>query len=206
MDDFRPSERLLSPASGALDTVAARYADILIALGEDPRREGLLRTPMRAAKAMTDLTRGYRDDLASLVNGARFASDNREMVVVRDITFYSLCEHHLLPFFGRVHVAYLPAGTVIGLSKIPRIVDMFARRLQIQESMTRQIAESIESATGADGVGVVVEGQHMCMMMRGVEKQGASMTTSAMLGRFQDEAGSRGRFLELLRVPAVGFG
>ncbi len=199
MDDLRPVELLDRDHADVIDATASHYEAILRLLGEDPAREGLLSTPKRAAKAMAFLTRGYQQDVETLVNGARFASDNREMVMVRDVEFYSLCEHHLLPFFGRAHIAYLPAGTVIGLSKIPRIIDMFARRLQIQENMTRQIAECIQTVTGAEGVAVVVEGQHMCMMMRGVEKQAASMTTSSMLGRFREDARTRGEFLGLLR-------
>jgi GTP cyclohydrolase IA len=195
MDDLRP----LGPPAAASDDALARlesaYLEVLRGVGEAPEREGLLRTPLRAAKAMAFLTRGYTQDIPTLVNGAIFASDNHEMVIVKDIEFYSLCEHHLLPFLGRVHVAYLPSGKVIGLSKIPRIVDVFARRLQIQENMTRQIAECLQDATGADGVAVVVEGQHMCMMMRGVEKQNASMSTSSMLGRFREDARTRSEFL-----------
>lgn len=199
MDDLRDPLHPMASGVDAQHVMAQHYHDILVQLGEQPEREGLLRTPQRAAKAMVELTRGYRDDLATLVNGAIFASDNREMVVVRDIEFYSLCEHHLLPFFGRAHVAYLPAGQVIGLSKIPRIVDMFARRLQIQENMTRQIAECVQQVTGADGVAVVIEGQHMCMMMRGVGKQAASMSSSAMFGRFLEDPRTRSEFLGLIR-------
>jgi GTP cyclohydrolase IA len=186
-------------AAKPVDPMEDAYRTVLEAIGEQPSREGLLRTPHRAAKAMAFLTRGYQQDLSTLINGAVFESDNREMVIVTDIEFYSLCEHHLLPFTGRAHVAYLPSGKVIGLSKIPRIVDMFARRLQIQENMTRQIADCLLEVTGGEGVAVVLEGQHMCMMMRGVEKQSASMTTSSMLGRFREDPRTRGEFLSLIR-------
>jgi GTP cyclohydrolase I len=199
MDDLRPAQPVPTPLVDPVGRLEAAYLDILRGLGEAPEREGLLRTPLRAAKAMAFLTRGYTEDIPTLVNGAIFASDNHEMVIVKDIEFYSLCEHHLLPFLGRVHVAYLPSGKVIGLSKIPRIVDVFARRLQIQENMTRQIAECLQEATGADGVAVVVEGQHLCMMMRGVGKQNASMSTSSMLGRFREDARTRSEFLSLIR-------
>lgn len=179
--------------------VENQYLNILQAIGENPQRDGLRDTPKRAAKAMQFLTSGYQKNLAELVNGAIFESDMDEMVIVRDIEMYSLCEHHLLPFTGRCHVAYLPRGKVIGLSKIPRIVDMFARRLQIQEGMTRDIALAIEQVTGAKGVGVVVEARHMCMMMRGVEKQNSSMMTSVMLGSFREDSRTRAEFLNLLQ-------
>jgi len=179
--------------------VEQEYRAILQAVGEDPEREGLLRTPHRAAKAMEFLTQGYRQNLQDLVNDALFASSNNEMVIVRDIELYSLCEHHLLPFIGRAHVAYLPAGKVLGLSKIPRIVDMFARRLQIQEKLTQQIGNCILEVTGALGVAVVVEAKHLCAMMRGVQKQNSSMTTSMMLGRFRDDPRTRQEFLTLIK-------
>ncbi|MFO7954934.1 GTP cyclohydrolase I FolE [Thioalkalivibrio sp.] len=182
----------------APEQLAERYRDILAGLGENPRREGLLDTPMRAAKAMQYLTRGYHQDLDSIVNGALFSSDNDEMVLLRDIELYSLCEHHLLPIIGKVHVAYLPNGKVIGLSKIARIVDMFAARLQIQESLTRQIAEALMEVTNAKGVGVVVDAKHMCMTMRGVEKQHSSMATSVMLGAFREDGRTRREFLNLI--------
>lgn len=175
------------------------YKAILEAVGEDPMREGLLRTPQRAAKAMQFLTQGYTQDLTALINDAVFTTSNNEMVIVRDIELYSLCEHHLLPFLGRAHVAYLPNGKVLGLSKIPRIVDMFARRLQIQEKLTQQIGNCIQEVTGAKGVAVVVEAKHLCAMMRGVEKQNSSMTTSMMLGRFRDDPRTRQEFLTLIR-------
>ena len=182
-----------------IDELAANYHRILEALGEDPGREGLRDTPLRAAKAMTFLTDGYRMNLHEIVNNAVFQSDNDEMVVVRDIELCSLCEHHLLPFIGRCHVGYLPSGKVLGLSKIARITDMFARRLQIQENLTLQIANAVEEVTGAKGVGVVIEARHMCMMMRGVQKQNSEMTTSVMLGRMRDSAATRQEFLSLVR-------
>ncbi|MEQ1438103.1 GTP cyclohydrolase I FolE [Fontimonas sp. SYSU GA230001] len=175
------------------------FRAIIEALGENPDREGLLRTPYRAARAMEFLTQGYEQDLDEIVNGAVFESSNDEMVIVRDIELYSLCEHHLLPFFGKAHVAYLPSGKVIGLSKIPRIVDMYARRLQIQENLTQQIGQSIERVTHAMGVAVVIEAQHLCAMMRGVQKQNSSMITSVMLGRFREDPRTRQEFLELIR-------
>ncbi|BBB29579.1 GTP cyclohydrolase I FolE [Neptunomonas japonica] len=174
------------------------YATIIEQVGEDLSREGLVDTPARAAKAMAYLTRGYQQNLEEVVNNALFPSDNSEMVLVKDIELYSLCEHHLLPFIGKAHVAYIPDGKVIGLSKIARIVDMYARRLQIQENMTKEIAEAIMSMTGAKGVGVVIEAKHMCMMMRGVEKQNGSMKTSMMLGTFRSKPETRSEFLSLL--------
>ncbi|WP_293266534.1 GTP cyclohydrolase I FolE [Neptunomonas sp.] len=174
------------------------YATIIEQVGEDLSREGLVDTPARAAKAMAYLTRGYQQNLEEVVNNALFPSDNSEMVLVKDIELYSLCEHHLLPFIGKAHVAYIPDGKVIGLSKIARIVDMYARRLQIQENMTKEIAEAIMSMTGAKGVGVVIEAKHMCMMMRGVEKQNGSMKTSMMLGTFRSKPETRSEFLALL--------
>ncbi|MFA5938212.1 MAG: GTP cyclohydrolase I FolE [Sinimarinibacterium sp.] len=175
------------------------FRAIIESIGENPDREGLLRTPYRAARAMEFLTQGYEQDLDEIVNGAVFESSNDEMVIVRNIELYSLCEHHLLPFFGKAHVAYLPSGKVIGLSKIPRIVDMYARRLQIQENLTQQIGQSIERVTQATGVAVVIEAQHLCAMMRGVEKQNSSMITSVMLGRFREDPRTRQEFLELIR-------
>ena len=175
------------------------YADIIEAVGEDLARDGLRDTPDRAAKAMQFLTQGYDQTLEQVVNGAIFESDSEDMVIVRDIELYSLCEHHMLPFIGKCHVAYLPRGKVIGLSKIARIVDMYARRLQIQESLTKQIATAVLEVTDGLGVGVIVESQHMCMMMRGVQKQNSSMTTSAMLGRFRADINTRNEFLQLVR-------
>jgi len=180
-------------------TLPHHYRDILKGLGEDPEREGLLDTPKRAAKAMQYLCRGYEQSLETIVNGALFTSDNGEMVLVKDIELYSLCEHHLLPFIGKAHVAYIPSGKVLGLSKVARIVDMFARRLQIQENLTRQIADCIAQVTGAAGVAVVIEAKHMCMMMRGVEKQNSSMNTSVMLGAFRENAATRSEFLSLIK-------
>jgi GTP cyclohydrolase I len=175
------------------------YRDILINLGEDVNREGLKDTPKRAAKALKFLTKGYNENLDDIVNNAIFKSDNDEMVILKNIELYSLCEHHLLPFVGSCHVAYLPQGKVIGLSKIARIVDHFARRLQIQENLTMQIANCLQSLTGALGVGVIIEAKHFCMMMRGVEKQNATMTTSAMLGDFRHDAACRAEFLSLIQ-------
>jgi len=175
------------------------YTSILRQLGEDPAREGLRDTPKRAAKAMRYLCRGYEQSLEEVVNGALFSSDTSEMVLVKNIELYSLCEHHLLPFIGKVHVAYLPAGKVLGLSKVARIVDMYARRLQIQENLSRQIAEAVQQVTAASGVAVVIEAQHMCMMMRGVEKQNSSMVTSVMLGEFHENAATRAEFMNLIR-------
>eukprot|EP00764_Aduncisulcus_paluster_P000342 gnl/Carplike_NY0171/10479_a14770_152.p1 GENE.gnl/Carplike_NY0171/10479_a14770_152~~gnl/Carplike_NY0171/10479_a14770_152.p1 ORF type:complete len:204 (-),score=2.22 gnl/Carplike_NY0171/10479_a14770_152:103-645(-) len=174
------------------------YAQIIEQLGEDLDRDGLKDTPTRAAKAMRFLTRGYNQTLNEVVNDALFPSDNSEMVVVQNIELYSLCEHHLLPFIGKAHVAYIPNGKVLGLSKLARIVDMYARRLQIQENMTKEIAEAIQNVTGAAGVGVVIEAQHMCMMMRGVEKQNASMKTSMMLGSFRSNPATRAEFMALV--------
>ena len=174
------------------------YATIIEQVGEDLNRDGLLDTPARAAKAMAYLTKGYKQNLEEVVNNALFESDNSEMVLVKDIELYSLCEHHMLPFIGKAHVAYIPDGKVLGLSKIARIVDMYARRLQIQENMTQQIAEAIMSVTGAKGVGVVIEAKNMCIMMRGVEKQNGSMKTSMMLGTFRSKPETRAEFLSLL--------
>jgi GTP cyclohydrolase I len=178
--------------------VEEQYRDIIQAIGEDPRRDGLARTPLRAAKAMQFMTQGYRQRVEEIVNGAIFESSNSEMVIVRDIELYSLCEHHLLPFIGKAHVAYLPGGKVLGLSKIARIVDMFARRLQIQENLTRQIGETVQKVTNARGVGVVIEAKHLCMMMRGVEKQNSMMTTSYMEGVFREDERTRAEFLTLI--------
>ncbi|TQV61716.1 MAG: GTP cyclohydrolase I FolE [Halothiobacillaceae bacterium] len=191
---------LLNSPHGKAESVLMEkhYEAILGAVGEDISRDGLLDTPKRAAKAMRFLTKGYHETLAQVIGGALFESDNDEMVIVKEIELYSLCEHHLLPMVGRVHVGYLPDGKVLGLSKVARIVEMFARRLQIQENMTRQIAEAILEATHAKGVAVVVEAQHFCMMMRGVEKQNSWTTTSMMLGRFREDRGTRMEFLSLI--------
>jgi GTP cyclohydrolase IA len=176
---------------------------LLAELGEDPAREGLLDTPKRVEKALRFLTGGYTADLDATLNNALFSVDYNEMVIVRDIDFYSLCEHHLLPFFGKCHVAYLPQGRVLGLSKIPRLVDIFARRLQIQERMTSQIAETIRDKVDPLGVAVVMEATHLCMSMRGVEKQNSVAATSAMLGVFREDARTRMEFLELIRRPEL---
>jgi len=184
------------PSQVDLDAARESILQLIKAVGEDPEREGLRRTPERVARMYAELLRGYATDSAKLVNGALFNIDYDEMVIVRDIEFYSLCEHHMLPFIGRAHVAYLPAGRVIGLSKIPRIVDMFARRLQVQERMTRQIANYIGELLKPQGVAVVVEAMHMCSMMRGVKKHDARMTTSAMHGAFRANLATRQEFLD----------
>ncbi|MBN7819698.1 GTP cyclohydrolase I FolE [Bowmanella sp. Y26] len=180
------------------DQLNSHYQQIITLLGEDVSREGLVDTPKRAAKAMQFLTDGYHKSLDEVVNGAIFESNTDELVVVQDIEFYSLCEHHMLPFIGRCHIAYLPNGKVLGLSKFARIVDMFARRLQIQEGLTKQIAEAVQEVTGAKGVGVIMEGKHMCMMMRGVQKQNSSMVTSVMLGGLRKSQATRDEFLRLI--------
>lgn len=175
------------------------FKNLLEQIGEDVNRDGLKRTPERAAKALKYLTSGYSEDIDKVINNAVFPSDNDEMIIVKDIELYSLCEHHLLPFFGKCHVGYLPDGKIIGLSKVARIVDVFARRLQVQENLTRQIAETLMQSTGAKGVGVVIEAKHLCMMMRGVEKQNSIMTTSCMLGQFRSRNSTRSEFLSLIR-------
>ncbi|MBY6030454.1 GTP cyclohydrolase I FolE [Halomonas denitrificans] len=180
------------------EALANHYRHIIEELGEDPEREGLVDTPKRAAKAMQFLNRGYTQSLEEIVNGAVFSSETDEMVLVKDIELYSMCEHHLLPFIGKCHIAYLPQGKVLGLSKFARIVDMYARRMQIQENLTRQIADAVQQVTGAKGVAVVVEARHLCMMMRGVEKQNSSMTSSVMLGAFREKASTRQEFLTLV--------
>ncbi len=172
---------------------------ILVRLGEDPRREGLLRTPLRVAKALDFLTSGYTTSVADVVNNAIFAESSEEMVIVKDIEFYSLCEHHLLPFFGKAHIGYLPKGKIIGLSKVARIVDVFARRLQVQERLTNQIADALMEILEPQGVAVVLEASHFCMMMRGVQKQNSLTVTSAMRGLFRHDARTRSEFLELLK-------
>lgn len=182
-----------------MKSMSAAYASILKGVGEDPTRDGLRDTPERAAKAMEYLTQGYQQTLEEVLNDAVFDSDSEEMVIVRDIELYSLCEHHMLPFIGKAHVAYLPTGKVIGLSKVARIVDMYARRLQIQENLTQQIAHAVSAVTNGLGVGVVIECQHMCMMMRGVQKQNSMMTTSSMLGTFRSDINTRNEFLQLIR-------
>ena len=175
------------------------YKKLLKDIGEDARREGLRGTPARAAKAMQFMTSGYSKNIKEVINNAIFTADSDEMIIVKDIELYSLCEHHLLPFFGKCHVGYIPNGKIIGLSKVARIVDVFARRLQVQESLTKQIAETLLKALSAKGVGVVIEAQHLCMMMRGVEKQNSVMKTSCMLGSFRKEISTRAEFLSLIK-------
>lgn len=187
---------LLSPTPANQDAIRAAVQQILLAVGEDPDREGLLRTPDRVARAYEELLSGYRTDPVALVNDAIFEENYDEMVIVRDIEFYSLCEHHMLPFIGRAHVAYIPNGRVIGLSKIPRVVDMFARRLQVQERLTRQVAEFLETLLRPQGVAVVMEAVHMCSMMRGVKKHDSRMTTSTMVGAFRRNLATRQEFLD----------
>ncbi len=176
------------------------FTKILENLGEDPSRQGLVKTPHRAAKAMEFLTSGYRQSVDEILNGAIFDEDYDEMVIVKEIEFYSLCEHHILPFWGKCHVGYLPRKRIIGLSKIPRIVDMFSRRLQVQERLTREIAESLETALDPQGVAVVMEGRHLCMMARGVEKQAPVMTTNVMRGTFREDSSTRAEFLRCIQV------
>ena len=180
-------------------SIAAHTRHVLELLGEDPSREGLARTPVRYENALRFITSGYRMSLEEIVNGALFHVKCDEMVIIRDIEFFSTCEHHLLPFFGKMHVAYLPKDKVIGLSKIPRIVDMFARRLQLQERLTEQVAQAIQEVISPRGVGVLCEAQHFCMMMRGVEKQGSSTVTSTMLGSFRSRKATRDEFLSLVK-------
>ena len=182
-----------------MGNIETSVINILEAIGEDPNRQGLSKTPQRVAKMYRELTRGYEMTCDKVINNALFDVEYDEMVLVTNIEFYSLCEHHMLPFYGVAHVAYIPKGKVVGLSKIPRIVDMFARRLQVQENMTRQIADVLFNCLKPEGVGVVVEANHMCMMMRGVEKDKAKMITSALLGSFKDDPKTRTEFLELIR-------
>ena len=173
---------------------------LLKEIGEDPEREGLIKTPSRVSKAWSFFSRGYNQDVDEIINDAIFNEDAKDMVVVRDVEFFSLCEHHLIPFFGKAHVAYIPNGKVVGLSKIPRIIDMFSRRLQVQERLTRQIAETIQDVLEPIGVAVIMEGQHMCMQMRGVEKQNSLTTTSSMLGKFRQSDRTRAEFLSIIRL------
>jgi GTP cyclohydrolase I len=198
------ADALATPAAATTynETMQDLVKRMLEELGEDPDREGLVRTPQRVDKALRFLTSGYSADIDAVLNEALFSVDYNEMVIVRDIDFYSLCEHHLLPFFGKCHVAYIPNGKVIGLSKIPRLVDIFARRLQLQERMTNQIAETIREKINPLGVAVVCEGTHLCMAMRGVEKQNSYTITSAMLGAFRDQSRTRMEFLELLKLKS----
>jgi GTP cyclohydrolase I len=192
-----PSEEL--PAD-AIDSLTVSISNILSAIGEDPEREGLIRTPHRVAKAYEYLTSGYRMNLEEIINDAVFSDTNNGMVIARDIELYSLCEHHLLPFYGKAHIAYIPNSKIIGLSKIPRIVDMFSRRLQIQERLTSQIQETLTEVLEPQGVAVVIQSRHMCMMMRGVEKQNSEVTTSSMSGVFQTNEKTRMEFLSLIRM------
>jgi GTP cyclohydrolase I len=196
--------KVMHPKQGE-PSIAPLIQEVLERLGEDPRRDGLVQTPDRVDKALRFLTSGYRMDIHKIVNGALYEVKYDEMVVVRDIEFFSLCEHHLLPFFGKIHVAYLPRKKVIGLSKIPRIVDAFARRLQIQERLTQQVAQTIEETIDPLGVGVICEARHFCMMMRGVEKQHSGAMTSAMLGAFRGRKETRDEFLALVNHRANGF-
>lgn len=195
---------LQKPGKNVLSNISTEdmYRELIGRFGEDVSRDGLLRTPERVEKSMAFLTRGYREDPGKILLGAMFDVDYDEMVIVKDVEVFSLCEHHMLPFFGKVHVAYIPNGKVIGLSKIPRLVDVFARRLQVQERLTRQIADAIQEAIEPQGVGVVIEARHLCMMMRGVEKQHSSTVTSAMVGAFRTEHQTRHEFLSLVRGHA----
>ena len=197
------AQDLLTESAITLESASTEdlYREMIRRVGEDPTRDGLLRTPARMEKSMAFLTRGYNQTVEEVLHAALFDVDYDEMVMVKDIEFYSLCEHHLLPFFGKAHVAYVPSGKVIGLSKMARLVDVFARRLQVQERLTRQIAESIEQAIHPQGVAVILEAQHLCMMMRGVEKQHSSTVTSAMLGVFKTQLQTRNEFLSLVRRP-----
>ncbi len=192
------SDNKTARSETAVEVMRDSYRTLLEQVGENPDRDGLIDTPLRAAKALEFLTQGYGMDVDAVINGAMFESENDEMVIVKDIELYSMCEHHMLPFIGKCHVAYLPQGKVIGLSKIARIVDMFARRLQIQENLTNQIATTIVEQTGASGAAVIIEAKHMCMMMRGVEKQNSTMTTSCMLGSFRKSQTTRAEFLSLI--------
>ena len=185
--------------AGAADPLAAAVRELLAGVGEDPEREGILNTPVRVAKSLRFLTSGYRQNVDEVLNGALYQVAYDEMLIVKDIETFSLCEHHLLPFFGKCHVAYIPNGKVIGLSKIPRLVDVFARRLQIQERLTVQIAETIMEKIKPQGVGVIIEARHLCMIMRGVEKQNSIAVTSHMLGAFREREGTRSEFLRLVR-------
>ena len=178
--------------------------ELMLAIGEDPDREGLVRTPLRVAKAWEFLTSGYRVDIDKLINEAIFSQATNSMVIVKNIEVYSLCEHHLLPFFGRCHIGYIPTGKVFGVSKLARLVDMYARRLQLQERLTEQVSQAIMDLIGAKGVGVMMEARHLCMMMRGVEKQNSVMVTSSVLGTFRESQATREEFLSLIGHPAVG--
>src|SRR5436853_1991352 len=193
------SKRTVDHITLTSDSTQELVRELLVRLGEDPEREGLQQTPERMKRALEYLTRGYQEDPEKLLKGALFTVGYDEMVIVKDVEMFSLCEHHLLPFYGKVHVAYIPNGKVIGLSKIPRLIDVFARRLQVQERLTTQIAESIQKGIEPQGVGVVIEARHLCMMMRGVEKQHSAAVTSSMLGSFRTEQETREEFLSLIR-------
>ncbi|MDR3737015.1 MAG: GTP cyclohydrolase I FolE [Acidobacteriaceae bacterium] len=200
----KPVRRAVETANALGEcTTQDLYRELLGRIGEDPQRDGLLATPGRVEKSMAFLTKGYDQNPTQILRGALFDVDYDEMVIVKDIEMFSLCEHHMLPFFGRVHVAYIPNGKVIGLSKIPRLIEVFARRLQVQERMTRQIADAIQEAIEPQGVGVVIEARHLCMMMRGIEKQNSSTVTSAMVGCFRQKE-TRAEFLSLVRQPGTG--
>lgn len=200
----RIMKQITEPPTVTSATFEDLVREMIIRLGEDPAREGLMRTPERVHKAYDFLTKGYREDPEALLKEALFTVSYDEMVIVKDIEMFSLCEHHMLPFFGKVHVAYIPNGKVIGLSKIPRLIELFARRLQIQERLTTQIAETIQHVIEPQGVGVVIEARHLCMMMRGVEKQHSAAVTSSMLGCFRNEEETRSEFLSLIRNRANG--
>ena len=180
------------------EKIGRLVAELLIEIGEDPKREGLLDTPQRVAKALEFLTSGYRTDTKALINGACFTQKTSSMVIVKDIEVYSMCEHHMLPFFGRCHIGYIPSGTVFGVSKLARLVDMYARRLQLQERLTEQISKVVMESVDAQGVGVIIEARHLCMMMRGVEKQNSTMVTSSVLGVFHDSPATREEFFSLI--------
>jgi GTP cyclohydrolase I len=202
----KPTEEILLTETKELDArkIACHVREIIKLVGEDPNREGLRKTPERFEKAFKFLTSGYHQNIDLLLNGATFSVAYDEMVIVKDIEMFSLCEHHLLPFFGKVHVAYIPNGKVIGLSKVPRLIEVFSRRLQIQERLTTQIAETIQKVIEPQGVGVVIEARHLCMMMRGVEKQHSAAVTSSMLGCFRNEEETRSEFLSLIRQRSNG--
>jgi len=195
---FLPMKKKMTKNS--IDTIEKLIHELLIQIGEDPNREGIKKTPERVAKAWQFLAKGYEQNLDKIINNAIFSEDYDEMVTVKDIDFFSLCEHHMLPFFGKAHVAYIPDGKIIGLSKVPRIIEMFSRRLQVQERMTQQIAETLNDVLNPKGVAVVLEGEHMCMQMRGVEKQNSYATTSAMTGRFRADSRTREEFLNIISM------
>lgn len=196
--DFTNNSKVEKYNKETTHDIADFYTDIIGKLGEDPTREGLEKTPERVAKALQFLTSGYKQDAAKILRGAMFKEDYSEMVIVKDIELYSMCEHHMLPFFGKAHIAYIPNGHIVGLSKIPRIVDVFARRLQVQERLTQQVLDSIQDTLQPLGVAVVIEANHMCMMMRGVQKQNSATTTSAFTGVFKDDEKTRNEFLKLI--------